>query len=122
MSTPTIYLDAEYDESTDTAVFNCPFSRLNTMEWDYDFEDYPKELLFYCLNLVGEASYVHIALKDHESEYWESDDLQEEYEDLSDYILAKLPTDKKYFRLVVTHPEGVSGDFATFIYEGEWKG
>jgi hypothetical protein len=122
MTTPTICLDAEYAESTDTAVFNCPFSGLNTMEWDDDFEDYPKELLFYCLNLVGEPSYVREELTDFESEYWESDDLQEEYEDLSDYILAKLPTDKKYFRLVVTNPEGDHGDFATFIYEGEWKG
>jgi hypothetical protein len=114
---PTLRLDFDINEETDAFYFNCPITGENVA----DMAECPEELVFYYDNLDSECTYLN-SWAEKLSEAYEALPEEEQNFDLKDYILEKLPADKKHFLLIVAHPMGVGGDFIELLYEGEYKG
>ena len=118
---PTFYPELEFSESFGQNVFFCPVSNANTYEWDGENDVYPDELKYYYINLVGEPTYIHPDFENLYEEFCESDELADEFDSFEDYLVSKLSVNKNYYRIIVDDPEGVTGDFVTFIYEGTYN-
>jgi hypothetical protein len=116
----TFYPKLEFSESLGNNVFFCPVSNENTYEWDEGYCDYPNELVYYEVNLVGEPSYIRPEFEELYGEYCDSEELTNDFECFDDYLISQLPNNN-FYRLVVVDPDGTEGDFATFIYEGVYS-
>jgi hypothetical protein len=70
-------------------------------------------------NLEGDCKYLNPWAEELKEQYEQLGD-DHDYWDLREYIKAKLPAEKSYYCLVITHPEGVRGDFIELYYEGNY--
>ena len=109
---PTFCFDFEINEENDDYYFYCPVTGKNVV----DMDEWPKELVMYFDNLEG-VRYLN---------QWAttiSEQLEDKYPyDVKDYVINNLSSDKPYYCLIITHPEGVHGDFIELYYEGIYPG
>ncbi len=112
---PTYCFDFEINDDTDEYYFYCPISGQNVVDQD----EFPKELVMYFDNLEGDCKYLNPWAEELKEQYEQLGD-DHDYWDLREYIKAKLPAEKSYYCLVITHPEGVHGDFIELYYEGTY--
>lgn len=114
-----LVLKMKLNEDTDEAYFLCPFSDQDTSEWVDDSIEFPSELVLYFVNLAEEMVYI----KDEYLHLFDSDfkEDNEDYENLMDAYISKLPEDREFTCITIEHPDGVMGDFVMFVYEGRIK-
>ena len=110
------HLSMKIDDATDEAYFLCPFSGQNVVLWEDDLSSVPSELVFCYVNLADEMQFI----KDEYLAIFEEDDFEDHDVDvdLLDAYLAKLPADRQFSCLIVSHPDQVHGDFVVYLYEG----
>jgi hypothetical protein len=117
-STPTHFVSPEYDDDLNLIGFTCPFSGENVYEWEDDNSTFPEELIYYNVNFLDESIFCHPDFENEFETYFESDELQEEFESFDNYLISKLPENESYFRLIIEDSEGASGGFSILIYKG----
>jgi hypothetical protein len=110
------WADVQIDNNGN-AIYLCPYTGLNTFDWYSPDDDYPDELIYYFINFVGEPTFIHPDFQNLLNEFYESDELNEEFEDFEEYLIHHLPEENQYQLIYVEHPDGATGDFATLIYK-----
>ena len=88
----------------------------NVVLWEDDLSSVPSELVFCYVNLANEILFIkdeYLAIFDEDD--FEDNDLDV---DLLEAYLAKLPSDRQFSCLIVSHPDEVQGDFVVYLYEG----
>lgn len=97
--------------------YECPVTGENILA-----QEHPEELLVYYDNLDGGITHLNENYQSIYDEYIET-----EYASDSDfiaYLVDRLPSDMPLYHLIISHPQGVSGDFVELLYKGvydrEW--
>jgi hypothetical protein len=122
---PFYEIDGDYNEEEDLALFNCPYSGINTLSEEWTEDVYPDELVYFIMGLADETEYVRSDYEKELEEFNEAKELDnpsfDSYYYFYEYLVTKLPKDKNFYILKVNHPDDIMGDWNVCIYEGEYK-
>jgi uncharacterized protein YjbI with pentapeptide repeats len=111
------YGERLYGSEPGYTFYECPVTGENIIA-----QEHPEELLVYYDNLDGGITHLNENYQSIYDEYIET-----EYASDSDfiaYLVDRLPAEMPLYHLIISHPQGVSGDFVELLYKGvydrEW--
>jgi hypothetical protein len=111
------YGEILYEDEPANSFYPCPITGNNILD-----QEHPDELLAYFDNLMGEVTHISPLVESIHEAFLAEEDCFES--DFIEYLIEHLPVDTPLYCLVISHPEGVSGDFVELLYKGvytrEW--
>jgi hypothetical protein len=108
------YGERLYESEPAYSFYPCPVTGNNILS-----QEHPDELLVYYDNLDSQITHLntrcHAIYQDYQKEEYSFDS------DFINYLIDRLPADLPIYHLVISHPDGVGGDFVELLYEGVYS-